>query len=271
MILYFYRTVSIYFLLVGLCPVLLSAQSAENWWLQSSFADSVTHLQFHTSANYSYTKMSGIISGTMNTGKLLLVLRKGVFTHFTRYGFDYMDLNLKSSVKLNYNTRSEYFTDYIDIDFSRFTFVEGGYIWEKDNALLLRNRNTFYGGMGFYFSFVKKITVKSLFASGRVNQEYTIPVENFDFLKKPYAAFYSVHDVGFKLTPESFISGKVYYFTDLNDQKRYRYGWLLSMSVSLLKHVRLVTGYHYKYDRELKLLGLLPDNSTQNIGIEVSL
>jgi hypothetical protein len=271
LILYFFRTVPIYFLLFGICPVRLNAQSTENWWLQSSLADTVTHLQFHASANYSYTRMKGIISGTMNSSKLTLVLRKGLFTHFSKYGIDKMDLNLKSAVHLNYSTKSEYFTDYVDFDLSRITFLEGGYIWERDNVLLLRNRNTFYGGIGLNSSILKKITLKSLLASGRVNQEYTIPVENLDISTKPYNAFYTIHDVVYKISPETFILGKVYYFLNLNDHNRYRYGWLMNLSVRVFKHVRLVAGYHYKYDRDLKLLGLLPDNSTQNIGIEVSL
>jgi hypothetical protein len=267
---YFHLAVVIYFLLTGIYPVKLNAQTNENWWLQSSLADTITQMQFHASANYSYTRMKGIISGTMNSGKLSIVLRKGVFTNFSRYGNDQLDLNLKSSVRLNYRTKSEYFTDYVDVDLSKSIFAEGGYIWEKDDALLLKSRNTFYGGMGLNISFLKKLSLKSMFASGGINQEFTIPVENSD-LKKPYAAFYSVHDIGYKISPETFIFGKFYYFSNLNDQERFRYGWLLNLSVSLWKHVKLVTGYHYKFDRDLKLLGLIPDNSTQNIGIEISL
>jgi len=182
-----------------------------------------------------------------------------------------MDLNLKSSVQLKYATKSQYFTDYVNIDLSKSTFAEGGYIWERDDALLLRSRNTFYGGFGLNFSFGKKITLKSLFASGSINQQFTIPVENLDISKKPYAAFYTVHDIGYQITPGTFFSGKIYYFTNLDDPHRNRYGWLLNLSVSLLKHVKLVTGYHFKYDRESKLLGLVSDNSIQNIGIEISL
>jgi hypothetical protein len=266
-----YGWVLILVLIVGLCPVILNAQSTENWWLKSSLADSVKNLQFHASAKYSYTRMKGIISGSMNTSNLVLVLRKGVFTHFSKYGIDKMDLNLRSSINLNYATKSEFFTDYVDVDLSKSTFAEGGYIWERDDVLLLRNRNTFYGGLGLNISSIKKTTIKSLFASGRVNQQYTIPVENLDVSKKPYAAFYTVHDFGYQVTPGTLFSGKIYYFKNLNHTDRYRYGWLLNLSVSLLKHVKLVTGYHFKYDSESKLLGLIPENSVQNIGIEISL
>jgi hypothetical protein len=271
LLIYFYLKVSIYYLLFGIYPVMLNAQSAGYWWLQSSLSDSVNHIQFHGSASYNYTRMQGIISGTMNTSNLTFIVRRGVFTNFSRLGNDKMDLNLKSSVNLKYKTKSAYFTDYIDVDLSKFTFVEGGYIWERDDALLLRNRNTFYGGMGLNLTFLKKVTLKSLFATGGIYQEFTVPVEKFDISEKPYAAFYSVHDVGFKISPETLISGKMYYFTDLNDLEKIRYGCIVKFSVGLLKHVKLIAGYQYKYDRELKLLDLLPDNSTQNIGIEVSL
>lgn len=268
---HFYRPVSILFLVIGICPIIVNAQYNENWWFKSSLADSVNHLQLHASAHYSYTRMKGIISGSMNTSNLVLVLRKGVCTNFSKYGIDKLDLNLKSSVKLNYATKSQYFTDYVNVDLSKVTFLEGGYIWERDNALLLRSRNTFYGGFGLNISFSKKINLKSLYATGCINQQYTIPVENLDVSKKPYAAFYTVHDVGYQITPGTFFSGKIYYFTNLNDPDRYRYGWILNLSLSLLKHVRLITSYQFKYDRESKLLGLVPDNSIQNIGIEISL
>lgn len=270
MIKYFYQLAVSVIFLVGLSPGLSNAQLAEKWWLQSSLADTVTRLQFHTGASYSFTRMKGIISGSMNTGNLAFVLRKGVFTNFSRCGIDKLNLNLRSSVTLNYATKSQYFTDYFNVDLSKATFLEGGFIWERDDALLLQNRYTFYGGTGFNISFAKRAKLKSLFATGRIDQEYFIPVDNLDVIKKPFAAFYSVHDLAYEITPETSVAGKIYCFSNLSDFGRFRYGWLLNLSVSLWKHVSLVAGFHFRYDRELKLLGLIPDNSTQNFGIEVS-
>jgi hypothetical protein len=256
---------------IGINSLFLVAQPSEKWWLQSSLADSVTKPQVHAGARYSYSRMKGVISGNTSIGNLELVLRKGVCTNFSRYGIDNFNMNLKSYVDLSYATKSQFFTDYVNVDVSKFVFVEGGLIWERDDALLLQNRYTFYGGIGLNTSLLKRLKLKSLVASGRINQEYTIPVDNLNVIKEPYAAFYSVHDFVYAITPEASISGKVYYFTDINDLDRYRYGYLLNLSVALWKHVNLVAGYNYRYDKELKLLGLIPDNSTQNIGIEISL
>ena len=267
---YFYRIALLLFFFIGSVSLLFS-QPGEKWWLQSSLADSADHLQIHASGRYSYSRMKGIISGSTNSGNLVLALRKGIFTNFSRYGLDKFDMNLKSSVNLNYATKSQFFTDYVDVDVSRQAFFEAGYIWERDDALLLQNRYTLYGGIGLNTSFVKKLKLKSLLASGRIDQEYTIPVDELDVIKKPYAAFYGVSDFEYAVTPEVAVTGKVYYFTDMNDWDRYRYGYFLNLTVSLWKHVSLVAGYNYRYDSELKLLGLIPDNSTQNIGIEVSL
>lgn len=196
--------------------------------------------------------------------------RKGVFSHFTRYGADKYDLNLKSSLQLKYATKARYVTDYVNIDITKTIFTEGGFIWEMDDALLLQNRYTFYGGIGLTTAFFKKLKCKTLFASGRINQDYTIPVDNLSVIKKPYAAFYGVSDFDYPFSPTTSVSGKIYYFTDLDDLTRYRYGYILNLSLSLWKHISLVAGYQYKYDRELKLLGLMPDNIVQTVGIEVS-
>jgi len=271
MMTYVCRIALVLFFFTGCIPLLFS-QAGEKWWLQSSLADSVDHWQLHASGRYSYSRMKGIISGSTNSGSLVLALRKGVFTNFSRFGLDKFDMNLKSSVNLNYVTKSSYFTDYINLDLSKIFLLEGGFIWERDDAALLQNRYTVYGGAGLNSScFKKKLKLKSLVASGRIDQKYTVPVDEMDVIKKPYTAFYCVHDFEYAITPEAAIAGKVYYFTDVNELDRYRYGYYLNLTVGLWKHVSLVAGYNYKYDRELKLLGLIPDNSTQNIGIEVSL
>lgn len=270
MIKYFYQTTLILLFFAGLIP-LLSAQPNDRWWLQSSLADSVTKLQFHASGMFSYSRMKGVIVGKTSSGNLTLVLRKGIFTNFSRAGIDIIDLKLQSSSNLQYATTSSYFTDYVDIDITKQLFIQIGYIWERDDALRLKNRHTLYGGIGFNTPILKKINLKSLVASGRIDPSYTIQVDDIDVVKDPYAALYGVIDLDYTITSVTSISSKAYYFTNLDDWDRHRYGYFLNLKVNVWKSVSLIAGYHYKYDEELKLLGLIPDNSTQNIGIEVSL
>jgi opacity protein-like surface antigen len=215
--------------------------------------------------------MKGVISGKTNSGNLMLVLRKGIFTNFSRYGIDIIDLSMNGSVNLRYSSKSIFFTNYTDIDINKQFFIQGGYIWERDIALRLKDRHTIYGGVGFNSSLFRKLKIKSLIASGRIDQDYTVPVDNIDVIKKPYAALYSVLDLDYTITNTWSFTSKVYYFTNLNDWNRYRYGYYLNLKVRVWKNISLAGGYNYKYDKELTLLGLIPDNSTQTLGIEISL
>jgi len=251
-------------------PSQLYAGLGENWWLKSSLADSTGKPQIHSSGQYSYNRMQGVLSGNMQSGNIMFVLRKGLFTNHTDAGVDIMKLNLKSLNNIKYETTSYYFTDYLDVYICRFFFGQLGYIWERDDALLLDNRYTGYAGLGTNYSAGSKLILKSLAAIGRINQEYIISVDNMDMFDKPYSAFYFTNNCTYSITPDLTLSGRIYYFTNLEDKYRYRYGCNIDLKVGLNKFFSLVIGYNYRYDKELSLLGLIPDNSQQNIGIQVS-
>jgi hypothetical protein len=254
---------------------MIFSQSSEKppikWWLQSSLADSVKNLLFHASGQYSFTKSKGVVSGETHSGNISLVFRKGVFTNFAVYTIDKMNLSLKSSISLNYATTAHYFTDFLDVDFSKIVFAQLGFIWERDDAMLLQNRYTFYAGIGSNVLLYEKLKIKSLLAGGRLNQDYIIPVDDLDVVKEPYAAFYFRLNYDYAITPNLSLAGQIYYFRNIETKERYRYGVDLHLSIAFVKHINLIIGYNYKYDAENVLLGILPDNSMQNIGIEVSL
>jgi len=267
----FHQIVLIILFAVGMIPVRLKAQQDEKWWLRSSLADTIVNLQFHASGKYSFTNMQGVISGKMHTGDITLVQRKGIFTNFTRMGIDVFKMHLTGIVDLKYETTAKYFTDYLNVDISRIFFGQSGFIWERDDALLLHNRYSFYGGVGINLLSSKKLKLNSLLALGRIDQDYMINVDNYDVIKKPYTAFYTVHEGVYTINPSVSLAGKIYYYSDIDEKDRYRYGLNLNLIVSLTKHINLMVGGNYRYDRELLRLGLLPDNSMQHVGLEVSL
>ena len=55
------------------------------WWLNSSFADSVDEYLFHVEGQYSYTKMTGSIEGEIQSGSIRTAVRKIVFTNHLDY------------------------------------------------------------------------------------------------------------------------------------------------------------------------------------------
>lgn len=255
-----------------LIPGQLKAQSQVKWWLQSSLADSVKkELLFHASVKYSYTKMKGALSGAMHVGDITLAERKGHFTNFSAYGVDKMDLNLKGPSPIIFKSTSHYFTDYVDADLSRMIFCQAGFIWERDDLLLIQNRYSLYTGIGINVLLFKKLKWKSLVAMGRIDQDYTIPVDNINVIKGPFAAFYCKHNLVYSIAPTVMFLGSLFYYTDIDAKDRYRFGSNLNLQVGIAKHINLVVGLTFKYDRELMLFGVSPSNSTQNIGIEVSL
>lgn len=257
-------------MLIWLIPCFSGAQSADLWWLQGSAADTVTSFRTHASGSLSYSRMQGVLSGKTTIGELKLVVRKSIFTNFTRYGIDQMSLNLKSQFHLNYAATTHYFTDYLNIDLSRIFFCEVGYIWERDDVLLVQNRYTLYGGPGLRIS-TKRFNIKSLAALGRINQEYMIPVDQINVVKGPNSAFYTIHEGSYNILPQVSLTGRVFYYTGLENTDRYRYGYHLNLSVGLSNYLNLILGYNFRHDKELVLLGLQPDNSSQHVGIEVSL
>ncbi len=247
-------------------------QVPEKWWTKSSRSDSVQKkILVHASGKYSYTRMRGALSGEMHTGDISLAERKGYFTNFSSYGVDKMDLNLKMATPMIFKSTSHYFTDYIDADLSKIVFGQAGFVWERDDLLLLQNRYSFYAGIGVNVLIFKKLKLKSMGAMGRVNQDYIIPVDNINVIKRPYTAFYCKHNVTFAISNNVSFMGQFYYYTNIADKERYRYGTSMNLSIGIAKHVSLVVGYTYRYERELLLFGASPDNSTQNLGIEVSL
>ena len=257
---------------VWLMSLQVKAQSPEKWWLKSSRADTVKKkLLFHADVKYSYTKMKGVLSGEMHVGDITLVERKGYFSNFLKCGIDKMDISLKGTTPIAFKSTSYYITDYIDADLSKVVFCQTGFIWERDDLLLIENRYSFYTGVGTNILLFKKLNLKSMVAMGRINQDYTMPVDNVDVIKGPYAAFYCKHNIDFMITPSLSFVGYIYYLSNIDDSKRYRYGTNLNLRIGIFKHVNLVIGYSYRYDRELVLFGATPDYSTQNLGIEVSL
>lgn len=257
---------------VLLIPARLKAQSPEKWWLKSSRADTVKKkLMVHADMKYSYTKMKGVLSGEMHVGDITLVERKGYFTNFSKCGIDKMDISLKGSTPLAFKSTSYYITDYIDADLSKVVFSQTGFIWERDDLLLIKNRYSFYTGVGTNILLFKRLKLKSMVAMGRINQDYTMPVDNVDVIKGAYAAFYCKHNLDFTITPSLSFLGYVYYLSNIDDTKRYRYGTNLNLQIGIIKHVNLVVGYTYRYDRELILFGATPAYSTQNLGIEINL
>ena len=270
------RQISLVLLILFLISGKIFSQSSENkpisyWWLQSSKVDTIKGLRIHASGQYSFSKKKGVISGTTHAGNVLLVARKGSVTNFSVYGVDKIDLTLKSIADIHYKTTSHFLTDYLNIDFSKILFAEAGFIWERDDMLLLQNRYTGYSGLGVNVLLFKRLKLKSLAAAGWINQTYTIPVDNLDVIKGPNMAFYTMNNFAYLISPSVSLSGYVFYYTNIKESGRFRYGYKLNLTVGIIKHINLVAGYSHKYDKELDRLGLTAINTSMNIGVEVSL
>ncbi|MDD2425790.1 MAG: DUF481 domain-containing protein [Bacteroidales bacterium] len=245
--------------------------STPNWWTQSSRVDTSKQFLYHAQGRFTFSRTKGVISGVVYSGDIFLAGRKGIFTNYAAYRLDKMDLNLRSFVNLDYSATSHYFTDFINIDLSRIFIAEAGFIWERDDAQLINNRYSLYVGSGLNLVFFKSLKLKSLLAAGRINQEYIIPVDEMDVIKEPHFAAYFRLNYDWNVSKGIFLSGQADYFSVIKEADRYRAGINLNLGVMLVKNVKLIIGYSYKYNKENVRLGIIPENSMQNIGIEVSL
>lgn len=256
---------------VELISQIKDSKVASDWWTQSSKIDTSKQFLFHARGRFSFSRTKGVISGVVYTGDIFLAGRKGIVTNYTAYRLDKMDLNLRSFANLDYATSSQYFTDFINIDLSRIFISEAGFIWERDDAQLIKNRYSLYIGSGLNLVFFKNLRLKSLLAAGRINQEYIIPVDEIDVIKEPHYAAYFRLNYDWNISPGIFLSGQTDYFSIIKEADRYRVGVNFNLGVMLVKNVKLIVGYSYKYNKENVRLGIIPENSMQNVGVEISL
>ena len=243
---------------------------SSQWWLNSSLADSVDEYLFHVEGQYGYTKMSGAIEGEMQSGGAKLALRKNIFTNHTEYMIDKMNLMIKM-MGMNYKTESQAFTDFLDVDITRLLYGEAGFIWERDNSLLINNRYSLYAGAGLNGLIAERHYLKILVAAGRINQDYTIPVNELNVVKGAYTALYIRQNYKYVMDQRFSLIEQAYYLTNINYSGRYRMSLSLNLNINIIQPVSLMLGYNYKYDKESEILGAVGKNTNQTIGINISL
>jgi hypothetical protein len=238
-----------------------------NWWLTHSIADTTTQYLYHVEVQYSYTKMTGAIEGEIQSGSGNLVIRKNIITLHTLYFLDKTRLSLKG---MKYSIVSHAFTGFLDVGITRLLYFEGGFIWERDNINYILNRYTLYTGIGLNSLLYKQHYLKVLFAAGRINQDYSIPVDNIDVIKGMHWAYYINQQYRFIMN--SFISfiEQAYYFNNIGYSDRYRLGVILSLNIAVIEPVSFTLGYNYKLDKESEYLGGFPTNTRQMIGLHIS-
>jgi|GEM_PF-2900250 hypothetical protein len=263
-------------ILIGGLSTFITAQTivekkpSPQWWINSSLADTIERYLFHVEGQYNYTKMTGAADGEMQSGGITAAIRKNIVTNHTEYMIDKMNLTLKS-LRMNYATESQAFTDYINVDVTRILYGEAGFIWERDDALYIKNRYSLYAGAGLNGLIFEKHYLKVLAAFGRVRQDYTIPVDNFNVTKGAYTAFYIRQLYKYVMDSRLSLIEQAYYLTNMTYSNRYRMSASLNLMIGIIQPVSLVLGYTYKFDKEAELLGAIAKNTTQTIGFNISL
>jgi hypothetical protein len=258
------------------CGIIVKAQTAAGgspspqWWLSSSLIDTADNYLFHFEGQYSYTKMTGSMDGETHTGGIKVALRKNIFTNQAEYAIDKMNLNIKM-LGMYFASETHAFTDYIDIDITPLLFAEGGFIWERDNSLYIKNRYSWYAGGGLNGLIYEKHFLKLLVALGRIDQSYTIPVDDIDVVKGAYTAFYIRQRYKYQMDERLSILMQAYYLTNINQSERYRLSASMNLIIGIINPVSLVLGYSYKYDKEAELLKAGATNTIQSLGINISL
>ena len=240
------------------------------WWVNSSFADSVDYFLFHGEGRYNYTKTTGSVEGEMQSGSVNLVIRKDVFTHHTEYMIDKTNQNFQS-LGMHFATESQALTDYLDVDITRLFYAEGGFIWERDNTIYIQNRFTLYAGLGLNGMIATQHYLKILFAAGNINQEYSIPVTYFNVIKGANTAYYIRQQYKYVINPALSFMEQAYYLSYFSTSDKYRYGIGANLLVAVFQPLSLVLGYDYRFDNQNKLIGVISANTTQTIGVQISL
>jgi putative salt-induced outer membrane protein YdiY len=240
------------------------------WWEKNSLKYSPLPEQwlFHIEGTLDYKHKSGNTQSDLYDGSASFMARKSRFTNTLTYliNKEFTKQSGQPGAPVS-KTDDDYrsFQESIRYDLTDRLYSEGGYIWEKDTANYISDRDSYYAGLGYTLIDTEHHLLDVLVAGGYEEESYPGAVKeamNFDrncmtvgYLKE-YYQWHITDRITFKETfriIQDFSDTRV--FNDdmenlrvTGETNRYRWFFRNEIYFKLIDHLNFMTGCQIEYD-----------------------
>lgn len=235
------------------------------WWLVSSLSiDSLPEqLLFHAEAEVSFTRMTGNLDANILSGSTTWALRKKTFTNSVIYSVDRQEISLggnrgsvtTESQKVDYESR---------VDLTRRFHLSAGILWERDDPRFLKNRWTYYAGLGYHVANAKKHKLNLVVASGQQRDKYTM-----DDVKETLEVFYVYASHNWQIDDRLSFRQKLTSLMSFSDTEHYRLQLDLNLDVNITGTFSVPISFEAKFDNK-PIQAAEKWDTQQTVGLKLS-
>ncbi len=151
------------------------------WWEKNSLAYDPVPDQwlFHIEGTLDFKHKRGNVESELYNGLASLMVRKQRFTNTLTYIIDRETKEQESLSGGAGKTDTDYrsFQESLRFDLTPRLYTEGGYVWEKDTANFISDRDSYYAGMGYTLAATAEHHLDLFVAGGYVEEEYPALVQ----------------------------------------------------------------------------------------------
>lgn len=233
------------------------------WWLKSSLLPEPMPEKylFHTELEYSYIAHSGNLEGSEQEGKLLFATRKNRFTNYILTDVSKTKLDIYPSGQ-KVDIYSYYVENIFRFDLTKIFYTDLGFIWERDNNKLLDRSNTYYLGLGYFYSIPHRIDASLFLGGGSQNNDYSLPV----IPSETETAAYFLQTFTWYATQQVMLKEKYRSLRFTDDNKRFEDNFTLSLAYALGPILQIVYEYDWTFNNA-PFPGVLKKDVKQTAGI----
>ena len=240
------------------------------WWEKNSLTYTPVPPQwlFHIEGTLNYKHKEGNVDSNLYDGSASLMVRKQRFTNTLGY-----IINKEKTEQISTPgeppsiTDTDYrsFQESLRFDLLPRLYTEGGYIWEKDTANYITDRDSYYGGFGYTLIDTPRHLLDIFAAGGYVQEKYPALVQtamnmersgtSAGYLREAYR--WNITDrITYKQTfriIQDFTRSEVFN-DDINNlhviDQTYRYRWFLinEIYIKIINHLQFMIGCKIDYD-----------------------
>ncbi|KJS29912.1 MAG: hypothetical protein VR64_18070 [Desulfatitalea sp. BRH_c12] len=240
------------------------------WWEKNALKYTPLPQQwlFHVEGTLDYKHKTGNVESDLYNGSASLMVRKQRFTNTLTYIIGKESTQQASEpgappseTKFDYRS----FQEILRYDLTDRLYTEGGYVWEKDTANYIEDRDSYYAGFGYALIDTPKHLLDVMVAGGYVEEKYPDLVKtamNMDHGNVAAGYFresYRWHITDRLTYKQTFriiqdFSGTDVFNDDLMNlqviDETHRYRWFLinEIYIKMIDHLSFMVGVKIDYD-----------------------
>ena len=234
--------------------------------------------QFHLEGSLAYTKLSGNVEGSDYSGSLNFALRKNRYTTHLNYSLAKTKMIISvGGAALETDKQSLLGREQIDL--SKHLAVNIGASWEKDSRFFVKNRYTYFAGLGFIVLDLPKHLLRVGGYFGFDDTQYdnrnlnSLGLPSAKELKSDGLLFEQYYHI--MLTPMIYLSETFEYMKIFDDDHSYRWEFSPLLSAKLSEHFSIFANYEIKEEKTpiyeaIKFAGAEKRDTMSTVGFSVN-